>query len=289
MSTNQTFKSIDEVSQERFKYASTTDAAEAVDLEEIKRMHEDGYKWNCLTAQYAASGGHLECLRYLHENGCSWDFRTTSYAAQGGHLECLQYAYENGCEWNWNTTLEAALNGHLECLQYAHSHGCYWDDECIPAYAAQNGHLDCLRYSIENGCRTDEYITTYAAQNGHLDCLEYAIENGCYLDANAPDQAALNGHIDCFIYCMKVWQSTDQPETFWNYRFNLKHIINKINLDDKMWRDSLFDIDLTIYPSLKHKVEMKKQEIEDLKVASKDILQNKISLDIIKFILQPYF
>jgi imidazoleglycerol phosphate dehydratase HisB len=71
---------------------------------------------------------------------------------------------------------------------------------------------------------------------------------------------------------------------------NLKNfgISISIDIDDPVWR-RLFTIDLSKHPELKVKVENKKKEIEDMKQVSKASLENKLPLDIIKFILQPYF
>ncbi len=101
-----------------FKYESCEKAAKVGDLEELKKMHENGYpldKWVCaLAAQY----GNLECLRYAHSQGCEWYEYTTYNAAKKGHLDCLRYAFENGCQWDKLTPESAAKNGHLECFKY---------------------------------------------------------------------------------------------------------------------------------------------------------------------------
>ena len=80
MSTNQT---------QTFKYITCSKAAEAGDLEELKKMHLSGRTWDNSTSSFAAFNGQLECLKYAHENGCPWDFYTPALAAQNGHLDCL--------------------------------------------------------------------------------------------------------------------------------------------------------------------------------------------------------
>jgi hypothetical protein len=145
--------------------------------------------------------------------------------------------------------------------------------------------LECLKYEHENGCLWDWKTTAYAAKNGHLECLRYAHENGCELNEWTPTYAAQNGHLECFKYCFERW---NEPQEFWNFNFDLSKIINKIDIDDPVWR-RLFTIDLSKHPELKVKVENKKKEIEDMKQVSKASLENKLPLDIIKFILQPYF
>jgi hypothetical protein len=230
MSTNQTFKSIDEVSQERFKYTSCTEAALSGDLNELKKMHEAGFEWDLYTPALATANGHLECLKYVHENGCEWNLYSTAYAAEKGYLQCLKYAHENGCEWNLY----------------------------IPAFASKNDHLECLKYAHENGCQWNEDTPTYGARFGH---------------------------VKCFKYCFEMW---NDPQEFWKYEYDLVKIIDKIDLDDPVWR-RLFSLDLKKYPQLESKVESKKKELEEIKQASKEALLNILPTDIIKFILQPYF
>ena len=48
-----------------FKYKHTWQAAERGDLEELKKMHENGCEWNSETTRLAALYGQLECLKYF--------------------------------------------------------------------------------------------------------------------------------------------------------------------------------------------------------------------------------
>jgi len=172
----------------------------------------------------------------------------------------------------------------LECLKYAHDNGCEWDIE-VTECAALNGHLECLRYAHEQGYKWNYTIPLYAAKNGHLDCLKYAHENGCTWDKITPSFAAYNGHLECFKYCFQVW---DDQQIFWNHEHDLSKIMDKIDLDDPLWR-KLFNLNLGVNPQLQSKVNAKKQEILEMKEASKDALQNTLPLDIIKYCLQPFF
>jgi hypothetical protein len=103
---------------------NTAEIAKYGNLRLLKYAHENGYKWDEVTCQYADGYGHLECLKYAHENGCQWDKLTCAYAAVGGNIECLKYAHENGCPWNGLTCAYAVEGGHLECLKYARVNGC---------------------------------------------------------------------------------------------------------------------------------------------------------------------
>jgi hypothetical protein len=157
----------------------------------------------------------------------------------------------------YSTCAGAARIGDLVALKRMHEEGYEWD-RITPAYAALNGNLECLKYAHENGCEWNEYTTIFASTNEHL---------------------------DCFKYCFQEW---DDPQKFWNLDFNLTKIFDRIDLDDNVWR-RLFDLDLSKYPELQVKVNEKKKEIEEMKEASKKVLETRLPLDIIKYCIQIYF
>jgi hypothetical protein len=178
-----------------FKYNHCYEAAQAGDLEELKKMHEANLEWDELTTSTAALKGHLDCLKYAHENGCLWTAEATQLAARNGHLDCLKYAHKNGCEWNVNTT-------------------------------------------------------EFAVMYGHVDCLEYAMHNGCFFDEVIPVLAASNGDLDCFLCCFLFWKSSQK---FWNIKFDLSKLLNKIDLSKPEWKPVL-TLNLTKNPSMQTKV-----------------------------------
>jgi hypothetical protein len=276
-----------------FKYENCHQAAAAGDLETLKKMYEDGFPLEInneegyfiyFTTTVAAENGHLDCLQFAFENGCDWDEYTSSNAAANGHLDCLRYIYQNECPWDEDTTAKAAKNGHLDCLKYAFKNGCEWDSDTT-TNAAWNGHLDCLKYAHENYCPWDEDTPYRAAMGGHLDCLQYVYENGCEWDILTPKVAAENGNIECFKYCFERWDENYQ--TFWNIRYDLDKIIDKIDLDDQVWK-KLFNIDLRMNYDLQTKVEKKIKEIEEMKKVSKEVLEDILPLDIIEYCIYPF-
>ena len=212
-----------------FKYKTCEQAAMAGDLDELQKLHENGFDWDVDTPAGAALGGHLDCLRYAHENGCEWNWKTPASAAKAGDLECLRYAHENGCEWNKLTTSWASLRGHIECLKYAHENGCEWT-RYTTANAAEYGQIDCLVYAHENGCDWDEMTPANAAQGGHLECLKYAHENGCKWDETTPENASSNGHIECLEYAIKNNCPKNTPAI--NFILKSQCYINSLNKAD---------------------------------------------------------
>ena len=103
-------------------------AAEEGQLEILKWLRANDFRWDSRTCQWAAKCGHLEVLQWARANGCPWDEWTCTGAAEGGHLEVLQWARANGCPWNDNTCAFAAFGGHLVLLQWARANGARWDE-----------------------------------------------------------------------------------------------------------------------------------------------------------------
>ncbi len=179
---------------------------------------------------------------------------------------------------------EAALAGDLEEIKRMHLAGYPWDWRTI-AHAAGNGHLECLKYAYENKCSYINWALVYASENGHLECLKYLYEKENDWNNWTPVYAAKNGHLDCFKYCFERW---NDPQTFWNNTYELDKIIEQIDLDEKIWR-TLFTLDLSKCSLLKDKVESKKREIEEKKKICKEVLEDILPLDIIKYCIYPFF
>jgi hypothetical protein len=249
-----------------FKYESCTDAAGAGDLEELKKMHEAGCPWDTQTTENAARKGHLNCLRYAHLQGCEWQIMTTQCAAFYGHFDCLEYAVENGCPTD-----------DLQSISFFVGY--------VPAFAASSGSLKCLQYLHLKGIQWDHKTVEYSASANAIECLKYAIENGCPWDERATKEAVKKGNIESFKI---LFEASFDLQEFWNTEYNLSNIIDKIDLDDKVWR-KLFTLDLSKNPDLQNKVETKKQKIQDLKSSSNEVLQTILPVDIIHHCIHPLF
>ena len=212
----------------------------------------------------------------------NFKYESCSEAAAAGDLETLKKMHQAGYQWDEWTCSAAADNGHLDCLRYAHSQGCVWN--CLTTiYAADSGHLECLKYAYENGCEWNFNIPIRAVSNGHLECLKYAHSKECYWDKYTPKIAAQKGHFECFKYCFQMWNSI---QDFWKINFDITKIIDKIDMDDLVWR-RLFELDLSKYPELKNKVKNKMNEIEELKIIIKEVLESIFPLDIIQYCIHP--
>jgi hypothetical protein len=120
-------------------------------IECLKFLHEEGYKWDLDAASVLAVKGSLEGLKWLKSIGPQggpydvWDSHVVAAAAQAGQLECLIYAHQNGCELTLLSSSWAGSNGHLGCLKYLISHGCPW----VPYMSDIEEYPDIISYALE--------------------------------------------------------------------------------------------------------------------------------------------
>ena len=211
---------------------------------------------------------------------------TCLVAVKVGDLQLLVRLHEAGGELNSALCSEAAEHGYLDCLKYLHNNGCAWD-RWTCANAAANNHLDCLQYAHENGCHWSEATTVNASLRNHVKCLQYAVEHGCHCDIMmCAFYSSMNGNFECFQYLYQVWVTSHSPQSFWIptaiYSYLIGNLVSKIDLEDSLWRNTLFVVDLKSYPDLQDKVEAKKQEILDTKHKCEAYLQDVLLLAVIR-------
>ena len=84
------------------KYTSIESASEAGDLEELKKMHKSGYKWDWKTTANASGHGNIDSLKYKYENTYSLNSYKPENTYNICHLDCLKYAIENNCPYDIN-------------------------------------------------------------------------------------------------------------------------------------------------------------------------------------------
>ena len=245
----------------------------------------------CDDIYYAASNGHLDCIKYFYSKGCHLGIDTMSYAAIHGHLDCLTFLLENGDINNSDydeLLLSAAGNGNLDCIKYLYSKGSSLSTWAI-AYAAEYGSLECVKYLIANSCPFDNVATFNAAVKGHLDCLKCLIANGCPISNSMRSSIHYiirNGHKDVLKYYIN--------ENFIN---NLDDIFIKldeypiiIDLNDKFWRNLLFNKDLSKYNTLNNLVTKEKTEISNkIQFCEEHLSYKLVPNDVVKHILSSYF
>jgi hypothetical protein len=94
--------------------------------------------------------------------------------------------------------------------------------------------------------------------------------------------------MECFKYCFEKWCLKHNPQEFWDAEYPLTtQMIEHIDLDDKVWR-RLFEVVLKKYLLLRIKVDKKKHQLADMKLAALGVLGELIQLDVVKYCVCEY-
>jgi hypothetical protein len=109
--------------QSNTHYTFCWQAAEAGNVDELQRIHEDALKLNIIdTSKFSMLDYMILAAQYRHTD-CF--FNTCAFAVKQGHLDCLRYAHEHGCEINFHTIQTAANNNDhceqsVQCFEYCY-------------------------------------------------------------------------------------------------------------------------------------------------------------------------
>jgi hypothetical protein len=60
----------------------------------------------------AVKHNNLDSLKHLHTNGYKWDKHTCIMAVKNGNFECLEYAIDHGCPWDNDKTIHFTLKNN---------------------------------------------------------------------------------------------------------------------------------------------------------------------------------
>lgn len=66
-------------------------------LDDVKFIHENGYKLNESTFAWAALCGQLHIIKWLNNEGCPFDEYTHISAAKSCDLEIIEYMHDLSC------------------------------------------------------------------------------------------------------------------------------------------------------------------------------------------------
>ena len=98
-----------------------------------------------LFTRAAASHGELEVLKWLVENGFKYSADCLAAAAQGGELECIEYLRQIGCPWS---NAVAKINMTAFPVKMNIHNG-------VNTPVAVEKYVQVLRYLMETGCPYD--------------------------------------------------------------------------------------------------------------------------------------
>jgi len=71
-----------------------------------------------------AHDGQIDLLKFLHEQGYKWDTNVAVIAANSGHVECLEFLLSHGCPRSKAIGMSAAQSEDNACLEVATKYGC---------------------------------------------------------------------------------------------------------------------------------------------------------------------
>lgn len=194
-----------------------------------------------------------------------------SYAAISGNIAIIKFLYENGCNWSMHCTRYASEEGKISILKYFYENGCPWSDKTLEkalVYGSKTCNFECFEYLYKNGCNN---LSVYSL------CSNQIIYRNCnifkYLFIQYPEMISVEDK-NTLIQGLNRYLVTGFEDS----------------LDNKVWRDILFPLDLSRYPRLDIIVTTKKKEILEEKQGIKETLYNDniISQNVIKYILYPY-
>lgn len=104
------------------------------DLENLKWLKSNGYKFEPNTLNCAAINGNLEILKWLKANGCDFDELTMSITVcivlkDHNLIENIKWLNSNGCVWGeiyWNYSEDLKFDKVI--CDYLKNLGCPWKE-----------------------------------------------------------------------------------------------------------------------------------------------------------------
>ncbi|GMG17349.1 unnamed protein product [Phytophthora fragariaefolia] len=143
------------------------------DLQFVRWLHHQGYRFTAHAMDEAAAGGYLEIVRWLHEHVENALCTTAAMdrAAANGHLNVIIFLHQNRKEGCTSAAMDhAALNGHYEIVKFLYENR----SEYCTAMASESRSVAVLDFLKKNNrLRSRRSKTTEAASRGDLDLLQW--------------------------------------------------------------------------------------------------------------------
>jgi sarcosine oxidase delta subunit len=99
-------------------------------LDEVKKIHQNGYKLTRSLFNWSAICGNLEVMKWLHSEGCQFDEYTYISAAKNGDLEIIKWLHELGCPCNIGVYIDS-IKENEETLELVKLVNCEVFDEAV--------------------------------------------------------------------------------------------------------------------------------------------------------------
>jgi hypothetical protein len=254
-----------------FKYSSCLEALVANDVQELKRMRENGHEFQVSNDEIkiqAIEHGDVAMIEYIHDHVDWFDNRAAVHICLENKLELLQFLYTKGVQVNCPFTIaRVAIKDNLEIVKFLRENGCDWNHFF---YLMATGR--CLDYAFTNGCP-----------------IEWRLFEGMIYVSPEPTSDDFNpiNSIEKFQW---VALHHPEPQAMWNseHRFN-ESDLDSFNLDDPPIRNLLFSVNLAKVPELQQRVQYKKDHIAKSQEACRTVVACRIPKDIVEYCLIPFF
>ncbi len=169
-------------------------------IEEVKKLVDEGVKISRNAVNVAAREGHIDIIKYLLENGANIEFkdyvgRTSLFlAAEKGNKDIVKYLLGKGANieaknrWGETPLIISAKIGHWDIVKYLVGKGANieakskWGE--TPLFlAAEKGNKDIVKYLVGKGANKNcakSGITALmrAALKGHKNVVELLLKQG---------------------------------------------------------------------------------------------------------------
>jgi hypothetical protein len=235
----------------------------------IQSLLDQGYPPSTKFIYYASYAGCLDLVQFAKDHRFPVHYRTICGAAEGGHIDCLEYLLKT----------EAPLSSHqAENILDSCIHLRDIEDDGINLYGYR-GRLNSFAYLMEHGFRDDlssinidciwgfEVLKCAEKQDYSFRLTNYLVQQGI-LDETNIIWRFNKLSVDYYPVCLKIdyRRALDENPTF-----------RRICFSDRVTSDLLLSLFIT---RLRACINGEKEESK--------VLEEFLSIDIIKYVIWPY-
>lgn len=255
-------------------------------LSVIEELEYDTFKWS-------NEKGYLDWFISVGDNFIIKDpyNNLLEDAIKDNNLKLIEYLLKRGCEWGEYCLEIACRNNNLEILLFCLNHGCNWSGKEL-LVTIENNSFECFSYILLNKFNSFEVPVRYCAHYNKSNSFNCSVWYSTQLNSfNSFENAVWNcAHYNNFEFFKFCFENCNDPHTFWKLNFDVDIFIDRIQIEDNsIWRKLIdLNIDLTKYPKLEFKVQLRKNELIKIKDTIYSILIDKLPSDVIKYCIHTY-
>ncbi|QHN71424.1 hypothetical protein [Mollivirus kamchatka] len=148
------------------------------DLDKLKRLKAEGYRWKEKTMAGAIFAGRTAMVEWMHQEGCPWDGHALGAAAKKADHHMIRWLCGKGCPGGYLPTAEAICNKDLGTLQLLDQLGRLYKGGLVTRELVAHADLEMLQWLTLRGCKWDKSMATSAIDKGRLDMAEWLYSQG---------------------------------------------------------------------------------------------------------------